>query len=111
MKASVTESLCCYELELYKPWFDEECSELLVQKNHVKLQWFQNPSQTSDNNLNNVRCEINTTFRNKKKKKRKICFVMLHRMTEKSHKSVRKVIITGLKLHQRIRNTDILIHM
>jgi hypothetical protein len=36
---SNTESLGYYELKQHKPWFDEECSELLDQRKQAKLQW------------------------------------------------------------------------
>jgi uncharacterized protein YaaR (DUF327 family) len=66
MKASGTESLGYY-LKQHKLWFDEECSELLDQRRQAKLQWLQNPSQTNGDNLNNVRCETNRTFRDEKR--------------------------------------------
>jgi len=47
--------------------FDEECSKLLDQRKQAKLQWLQNPSQTNGDNLNNVRCETNRTFRDEKR--------------------------------------------
>jgi uncharacterized protein YaaR (DUF327 family) len=50
-----------------KPWFDDECSKLTDQRKQAKLQWLQNPSQIDGNNLKNLRCETNRTFRNKKK--------------------------------------------
>jgi len=45
IKASTTESLGYYELKQYKPWFDNECSELLDQRKHNKFQWLQKPTQ------------------------------------------------------------------
>jgi hypothetical protein len=53
------------------PWFDEECSELLDERKVAKLQWLQNPGQTNGDNLNNVRCETTTIFRNKRGKSEK----------------------------------------
>jgi hypothetical protein len=38
----------------HKPWFDEECSKLLDQRKQAKLQQLQNPSQSTQDNLNNV---------------------------------------------------------
>jgi len=49
------------------PLFDEECSKFLDQRKQAKLQWLQNPSQTNGDNLNNVRCETNRTFRDEKR--------------------------------------------
>jgi hypothetical protein len=48
-------------------WFDDECSKLVDQWKQAKLQWLQNPSQINGNNLQNIRCETNRTFRNKKR--------------------------------------------
>jgi hypothetical protein len=33
----------------------------------AKIQWLKNPKQSNGDNLNNVRCEDNRYFRNKKK--------------------------------------------
>jgi hypothetical protein len=54
-------------LKKHKPWFDEGCSKLLVQKKEAKLQWLQNPSEINGDNLNNVRREASRYFRNKKR--------------------------------------------
>jgi hypothetical protein len=67
MKASATQSLDDYELKQHKPLFDEECSKLLDQRKWGKLQWLQNPSQTSEDNLNNVRCKTSRTFMNERR--------------------------------------------
>ena len=39
----------------------------LDQRKHAKMQWFQDPSQSNVDNLNNVRCEASRHLRNKKK--------------------------------------------
>jgi hypothetical protein len=54
MKASGVENLGYYELKQHKPWFHEECSELLYQSNQAKLQWLQLLSQTNVDNLSNI---------------------------------------------------------
>jgi hypothetical protein len=68
MEASATDSLGYYELKQHRPWFYEECSELLDQRKQTNLQWSQNPSQTNEDNLNNIRHETSRTFRNKSRK-------------------------------------------
>jgi hypothetical protein len=50
---------------MHKPWFDEGCSKLLDQRKHAKLQWLQDPSELDGDNLNDVRCEASSYFRNK----------------------------------------------
>jgi hypothetical protein len=55
IKISAKESLGYFELKKHKPWFDEGCSKLLDQKNQVKLQWLQDPSEINGDSLNNVR--------------------------------------------------------
>jgi hypothetical protein len=47
-----------------KPWFDDECSKLIDEQEEAKLQWLQNLSQISGDNLQNIRHEISRTFRN-----------------------------------------------
>jgi hypothetical protein len=67
MKVLATQSVGYYKLKQHKPWSDEECSKLLHQRKQAKLQWLQNPSQTSADNLNNVKCETSRTLRNKRR--------------------------------------------
>jgi hypothetical protein len=50
---------------MHKPWFDKGCSKLSDQRKQVKLQWLQDPSEISGDNLNNVRREASRYFRNK----------------------------------------------
>jgi hypothetical protein len=59
-------------LDLYgrkqqKPWFDEECSEVLGQRKQAKMQWLKDPNQSNSDNLNNARQEASRHFRNKKR--------------------------------------------
>jgi len=67
IKTSVKESLGQHELKQHKPWFDEECLGFLDQRKQAKMQWVQDPSQSNVDNLNNIRCEASTHYRNKKK--------------------------------------------
>jgi hypothetical protein len=67
MNASATENLAYYVKKEHKPWFDEECSELLDQRKQAKFQLLQNPSQTNEENMNNLRCENTITFRGKRR--------------------------------------------
>jgi hypothetical protein len=66
-KISAKESLCYYELEKNKPWFNEGCSKLLDQRKEAKLQWLQDPSEINGDNQNNVRRESSRRFRNRKR--------------------------------------------
>jgi hypothetical protein len=47
--------------------FDDECSKLIDQQKQAILQWFQNPSQISGDNLQNLRRETSRKFRNKER--------------------------------------------
>jgi len=67
IKASATESMGYYKSKQHKLLFDKECSKLLEQSKQAKLQWLHSPSQMHGDNLNNVRHEASTTFRNKKR--------------------------------------------
>jgi len=64
--SAAKESLGLCELKQHKPWFDE-CLGFLDQRKLAKMQWLENPSQNSVDNLNNVRREASRHFRNKKK--------------------------------------------
>ena len=57
MKTSAIESLGQHELKQHKPCFDEECLGFLDQRKQAKIQVVQDPSQSSVDNLNNVRHE------------------------------------------------------
>jgi len=63
-----------HELKQHKPWFDEEYLGLLDQRKQAKMHWVEVPSQSSVDNLNNVRREANRQFRNKKKAYQKAKF-------------------------------------
>jgi len=54
-------------LKQNKPWFDEECLDLLDQRKRAKMQLIQDGIQNNVDNLNNVRREVSRHFRNKKK--------------------------------------------
>jgi hypothetical protein len=59
----------------------------LDKKKKAKLQWLWNPSQTNGDKLNNVRCEINRTFSNKKSRYLKEKFNELE--TNSKNKNIR----------------------
>jgi hypothetical protein len=65
IKTSAKESLGYYELKKHKPWFDEECSQLLDQRKQSK---FKDPSEINEDNLSKVRCEASRHFRNQTSK-------------------------------------------
>jgi hypothetical protein len=62
---SVKESLGYFQLKKHKLWFDEGCSELLVQRKQTKLQWLLNPSIINGNKQNNVKCEASRHLKHK----------------------------------------------
>jgi hypothetical protein len=63
---STKENLSYHELKNYKPWFDEECSKLLDQRNQGKFQWLQDSSKINGDNLNSIRRDASRHFRNKR---------------------------------------------
>ena len=56
-KTSAKESLCLHKLKHYRPWFGEECLGFLDQMKRAEMQRVQGPSQSSVDNLINVRRE------------------------------------------------------
>jgi hypothetical protein len=62
VKTSAKENLGYQKLKHNKPWFDDECSKLIDQQKQAKLQWLQNPSHISGDNLQNLICETNRIF-------------------------------------------------
>jgi hypothetical protein len=67
IKTSSKESLDLCEVMQHKPRFIEEGLEFLDQRNLAKMQWLQDQNQCNVHNLNNVRLEASTYFKNKKK--------------------------------------------
>jgi hypothetical protein len=47
IQTKAKESLWHYELQQYKPWFDDECSKLIDGRQQDKFQWLQNLSQVN----------------------------------------------------------------
>jgi SRSO17 transposase len=56
-----------HELKEHEPWFEEDCSKLLDQREQAKLRWLQNSSYRNGDNLNDVIRESGRTSRNKKR--------------------------------------------
>jgi hypothetical protein len=67
IKISAKETLGLYTQKQHKPWFDEECSQVLGRRKQAKMQWLHNPNQSNLDNLNNTRQEASRHFRNKKR--------------------------------------------
>jgi hypothetical protein len=42
IRISAEESLVLYEWKQHKPWFDEQCSQFLDEREQAKMQWLQN---------------------------------------------------------------------
>ena len=51
IKIAAKETLGLYELKQHTPWFDEECLYFLDQWKQAKMQWLQDPNQSSVDNL------------------------------------------------------------
>jgi hypothetical protein len=66
IKISAKERVGYFELKKHKPWLDEGCSKLLVQRKYAKLQRIQDPSEINGANVNNLRREASRYFKNKK---------------------------------------------
>jgi hypothetical protein len=66
IKTSAKESLSLLEMKQHKPWCDEECLGILDQRKQAKMQWIKDPSQSNLDNMNNVRRDASTQFRDKK---------------------------------------------
>jgi hypothetical protein len=67
IKISAKETLGLYREKQHKPWFDEECSQVLDQRKQAKKQWLQNPNQSNSDNLKNAKQEASRHFKNKKR--------------------------------------------
>jgi hypothetical protein len=67
IKVSAKETLGLYGQKQHKPWFNEECLQVLRETKQAKMQWLQNQNQTNLDNLNNARHEASRHFTNKKR--------------------------------------------
>jgi hypothetical protein len=52
-----------YRQKQHKPWFDEECSQVLGQRKQEKMLWLQNPNQSNLDNLDKKLVDISETKR------------------------------------------------
>jgi len=66
IKTSAKDSLGLHELKQHKPYFDE-CLGFFDQWKQAIMQSIQDQSQSTVDNLNNIRCDASRHFRNKKK--------------------------------------------
>jgi hypothetical protein len=67
IKILAQESLGYCESKHCKPWFDEECSQLVDGRKQAKLQWLQDPSEANEDNRSYVRREASRHFRHTKR--------------------------------------------
>jgi len=67
IKTLAKESLGLHKLKQHKPRFDEEYLGFLDQSKQAKMQWLQDPNQSTVDNLNNVRREASRHFRTKRR--------------------------------------------
>jgi hypothetical protein len=67
IKISAQGSLGYCEPKHRKPLFDEGCSKLVDRRKEAKLQWLQDPSEANEDNLSDVRRELNSHFRKKER--------------------------------------------
>jgi hypothetical protein len=74
-------------LKKHNLWFDEGCSELLVQRKKGKLQWLQDPSEINGDNPNNTKRETRRYFRNSRREYLKDKFNYL--ATNSKNKNIR----------------------
>jgi hypothetical protein len=66
-QTSATESLGLHESKQHKPWFDEECLGFVDRRKQARMQWMQDPNQSTVENLKKVRRDASRHLRNKKK--------------------------------------------
>jgi hypothetical protein len=67
IKTSAKDSLGLHKLKQHKPWLDEQYLGILDHRKQAKMQWIQDLSQSSVDNVTNVRRDVSRHFRNKKK--------------------------------------------
>ena len=67
IKTSAKESLVLHELKKHKLWFDEECFHFLDKRMLAKMQLVHDPSQSSVDNLHNVKLEASRHLMKKEK--------------------------------------------
>jgi hypothetical protein len=49
IRISAKENMGLYEHKYHKPCFDEKCLQFLDQRKQAKMQWLQNPNQSTRN--------------------------------------------------------------
>ena len=50
-----------------KPWFDDECADLVKQRQQAKIKWVQDPNQINAETYSEIKHRTSSTFRSKKR--------------------------------------------
>ena len=58
------ENIGFYEVRKKKPWFDDDCSNIVERRKQAKLKFLQNPTQFNRDNYHTERRETSRTLRN-----------------------------------------------
>ena len=67
IKVAAGESIGHYEVKKKKPWFDDNCSNVVERRKKAKLKFLQDPTQLNRDNYHTERWETSRALRNKKR--------------------------------------------
>ena len=67
IKVAAEESTGYYKVKKKKPWFDDDCSNVVERRKKAKLKSLQDPTQLNRDNYHTERRETSRTLRNKER--------------------------------------------
>ena len=67
IKVATGESIGYYEVKKRKPWFDDDCLNVVERRKQARLKFLQDPKQLNRDNYHTERLETSCTLRNKKR--------------------------------------------
>ena len=65
--SSAKESIGCVGKIKNKPWFDDECADLVKQRQQARIKWLQDPNQINAEAYSELKRRTSSTFRSKKR--------------------------------------------
>ena len=67
IKVAAGKSIGSYQVKKKKPWFDDDCSNVVERRKQAKLKFLQDPIQLNRDNFHTERRETSRTLRKKKR--------------------------------------------
>ena len=104
IKVAAGKSIGYYQVKKKKPWFDDDCSNVVERRKQAKLKFLQVPTQPNRDNYHTERRETSRTLRNKKRDYLKGKLSEID--TNSKNKNIRDLYKGQMKLKMRMNSFD-----